>query len=701
MRLTRSIVATAGLAISAGALAQSFNVDLNLASGVGSGVPASTFGGAAAQPGVWNSVSSASPATVGLLDLNGNLSVATLSRATNGFFASKPHSGTTGDTERLLDDVQVAQGNETLTYTFNNLAAGTYLLYTYGGEVSYGAATRVTVSGTSGVDIQDVDGDNSNSLFPGLSFTAHGKTVAAGGSLTVVVSNSAFGADCYVAGFQLRKIDSVRARIYVDKNTSATAETGASWGGAYRDPQQALKLASLAGGANFDIWTANAIYTPTAGTTRTVSFVIPTGVIFRGGFSGSETSLAQRPNPRANPTYLSGGIGGASNTDNSFTVVDASNTSFSTLVEGFFITSGYGNQVGGNDGKGAGVKMVNGFANFRSCNIINNTATFAGAGVYASGGGPTFVDCIFYNNTNNNGEGGAVHYANATSIFDLWNCTFLGNYSAGPGGGVELLNTSGRVVNCVFSGNTSSFPGGGLYVSGANADALVINSTFANNGSSQNGGGIVCRSGGNLNLRNSIVYGNTDAFSATAEGRNVAIEGVGSGTTYSLQYSTIEGFSSLAGTACNALNPQFVNAAGPDGVPGNFDDNLRLKPISPMINAGSVSLLINDFFDVNGNGVTGEQLPIDLDGHPRRVVAAAVAPTGSGPAPFVDRGAYEYVPACVGDTDSDGDVDFADLNNVLSTYGQSGFGLPGDVNGDNVVNFLDLNIVLSAYGTTC
>ncbi len=700
MRLTRIIIATAGLAVSAGATAQSFNIDLNVGSGAGAGAPTSAFGGAAAQPGVWNSVTSASPLAVGLLDLNGNLSAATLSRASNGFFANKPHSLTSGDTERLLDDVQVAQGNETLTYTFNNLAAGTYLLYTYGGEVSYGAATRVTVTGSMGVDIQSVDGDNSNSLFPGRSFTIHGKTVAAGGSLTVVVSNSAFDADCYVAGFQLRKIDGVRARIYVDKNTPATAETGSSWGAAYRDPQQALQIASMAWGGNFDIWTANGIYTPTAGTTRTVSFVVPSGVIFRGGFAGSETSLAQRTNPRANPTYLSGGIGGASNTDNSFTVVDASNTSFSTLVEGFYITSGYGNQVGGNDGKGAGVKMVNGFANFRSCNIINNTASFAGAGVYASGGGPTFVDCIFYNN-NNNGEGGAVHYANANSIFDLWNCTFLGNYSAGPGGGVELLNTSGRVVNCVFSGNTSSFPGGGLYASGASANALVINSTFANNGSSQYGGGMVCRNGGSLTLRNSIVFSNNDSFSATAEGRNVTIEGVGSGTTYSLQYSTIEGFSSLVGTACNGLAPQFVNAAGPDGVAGNFDDNLRLKSNSPMINAGSVGLLINDFFDVNGNGVTGEQLPIDLDGNPRRVVAAAVAPTGSGPAPYVDRGAYEYVPPCVGDTDRDGDVDFADLNNVLSGYGQSGFGLPGDVNGDNVVNFLDLNIVLSAYGTTC
>lgn len=58
-------------------------------------------------------------------------------------------------------------------------------------------------------------------------------------------------------------------------------------------------------------------------------------------------------------------------------------------------------------------------------------------------------------------------------------------------------------------------------------------------------------------------------------------------------------------------------------------------------------------------------------------------------------------PPCPGDTNGDDVVNFADLNNVLSVFGQSGPGLIGDVNHDGVVNFTDLNIVLSAFGTTC
>ncbi len=56
---------------------------------------------------------------------------------------------------------------------------------------------------------------------------------------------------------------------------------------------------------------------------------------------------------------------------------------------------------------------------------------------------------------------------------------------------------------------------------------------------------------------------------------------------------------------------------------------------------------------------------------------------------------------CPGDADHDGDVDFGDLNLVLSAFNQSGQNLPGDLNGDGMVNFADLNLVLSNFNTAC
>lgn len=55
-----------------------------------------------------------------------------------------------------------------------------------------------------------------------------------------------------------------------------------------------------------------------------------------------------------------------------------------------------------------------------------------------------------------------------------------------------------------------------------------------------------------------------------------------------------------------------------------------------------------------------------------------------------------------GDTNADGLVNFADLNDVLARFGD--FGEPdfvgADQNGDGVVNFIDLNIVLGNFGNS-
>ncbi|TVQ64367.1 MAG: hypothetical protein EA379_01810 [Phycisphaerales bacterium] len=58
-------------------------------------------------------------------------------------------------------------------------------------------------------------------------------------------------------------------------------------------------------------------------------------------------------------------------------------------------------------------------------------------------------------------------------------------------------------------------------------------------------------------------------------------------------------------------------------------------------------------------------------------------------------------PACPGDANGDGVVDFNDLAAVLGDFGLSGPGLQGDVNADGVVNFDDLALVLSNFGQSC
>lgn len=56
---------------------------------------------------------------------------------------------------------------------------------------------------------------------------------------------------------------------------------------------------------------------------------------------------------------------------------------------------------------------------------------------------------------------------------------------------------------------------------------------------------------------------------------------------------------------------------------------------------------------------------------------------------------------CPGDVTGDQIVDFADLNALLVSFGQSGPNLPADLDGDGTVGFSDLNAVLVAFGTNC
>lgn len=65
--------------------------------------------------------------------------------------------------------------------------------------------------------------------------------------------------------------------------------------------------------------------------------------------------------------------------------------------------------------------------------------------------------------------------------------------------------------------------------------------------------------------------------------------------------------------------------------------------------------------------------------------------------------AVVMTPDCPGDLDGDGDVDIADLAQLLSNYGMTGGALPGDgdLDGDGDVDIADLAGLLAVYGSPC
>jgi len=329
--------------------------------------------------------------------------------------------------------------------------------------------------------------------------------------------------------------------IFYVKQAAAGSGDGLSWANA-TTLQGAL--ASATSGA--EIWVATGLYKPTSGTDLTVSFNLVPGVAVYGGFdpeNGADT-FGER-DWVANPTVLSGDLGGDDITDangvvtnwanitnfnpNSYHVVVADGTTgtpitSSTILDGFIITAGYaGSDYGGglDDWNGGGF-YCKGAGSGNDCSPSLSHVTFSGnravndgAAMYNDGGAggsssPTLTNVTF--NSSNSGTGGAMYnngYDGGSSSPTLTNVTFDGN-SAGIGGamynngsiysrgvdGTSNGSSSPILNNVTFSNNSATYQGGAMYNdgvsesgigSGGGSSPTLINVTFSNN-SAQDGG---------------------------------------------------------------------------------------------------------------------------------------------------------------------------------------------------------------------
>lgn len=376
-------------------------------------------------------------------------------------------------------------------------------------------------------------------------------------------------------------------------NASASgANDGTCWAGAYTSLQTALGAAV----SGDEIWVAAATYKPTATTTRTISFALKDGVGVYGGFVGTETMRSQR-DPVAHVTTLSGEIGAAGVSDNSYHVVlaDATVTNAGVL-DGFTITAGNASGTAPDD-RGGGMWVNGGKPTVAHCVFLGNSASEKGGGLRVTNGMPVVDSCLFNGNSASVGGGGIG--TGSGSVFTVKNSVFRNNGTVSTGGaGIEAFDGV-TVVNCAFQGNGAN---GLRFMS----SGTVSDSTFTGNASyavafDQDG-----------TVVNSILW-------------NDAIDEVFAGFgTISVSYSDVGG-SGFAGTGNKNANPLFVNAGAND---------LRLGAGSPAVDAGKN-------LSVPG-GIT-----TDANGLPRFFDDPAVADTGSGTPPIVDMGAYERVPLSV------------------------------------------------------
>ena len=263
------------------------------------------------------------------------------------------------------------------------------------------------------------------------------------------------------------------------------------------------------------------------------------------------------------------------------------------------------------------------------CTFVGNTARESAGGLETKGNA-TVVGCVFSRNSAMHRGGGAYDHASAmwtnctmadnsasygagmstSGSPSLANCAFLLNSAREEGGGLHSREDSSPVLtDCVFSGNTARSGGG---MSNSRNSALLTNCTFSENSAIADGGGVY-NDAGHVTLLNSILWGNRNIHGSkraaqvfdTAEGLTAA------------SYTCIQDSIAYDGDVFPGLGnidaaPFFADVDGADGVAGTGDEDLRLLPHSPCIDAGDTAAVPGDIHDLDDDGDIDEPTPIDL-----------------------------------------------------------------------------------------
>jgi Right handed beta helix region len=366
--------------------------------------------------------------------------------------------------------------------------------------------------------------------------------------------------------------------IYVNGANTNPSQDGTTWTKAFSNLQDGLTAAASVSGTPVEVWVARGTYKPTATTTRTIYFNIPSGVKVYGGFAGTENDLTAR-NFRTNITTLSGDIGTVGvASDNSYHVVNFDGSNNTTLLDGFTVTGGYAN---------FDARRVVSAPNF-SPSTTTATIETGGGIVIQNTSSPTIANCTIINNAAVTGGG---VYAGDASIPKIIACKITSNQATFGAGTYFQDGSNGSMTNTLISGNRGV---GAVYNNKSNTQ--ITNCMIAGNGG-YNGG--IFNSQSQPVVKNSIIWNNSTPFNDTQS---------------IITNSTIQG--GYAGTGNLSIDPLFINPV-PEGLSPNANGDYHLQGSSLAVDRG----------DNTGISLTD----IDLDGNLRRFNGGTV-----------DMGAYEF-----------------------------------------------------------
>lgn len=417
-------------------------------------------------------------------------------------------------------------------------------------------------------------------------------------------------------------LDFVPGVFYVDQNQDGPAD-GLSWQTALPSLQDAL--AALTPNLSQSIWVAQGSYFPDDGInqikgSQTESFRLVSGSAIYGGFSGTETSLAQRDST-ANPTILSGDLA-RNDAESQFTLQENSgnivlieDNTETSILDGFTVAGGYKNRDDGVNiriwnakaliqnmrlGRSKGIPVYVGLSPqtcFTNCDFkdlaIDNVALDIGSSVF------TLKSSRVQGTKPNQFAQSGGFLRSSSSILVIESTLFTGNrlafspisISHGFNDASLLIPSPTTIRHCTFSGNiiqSTNF--------GANPDQVVP--LIRNNGAAH------------LTIENSIFWDNSwkgdylrddsliSNFSgATSSFENCIVENGFIDGIWSDKLGDNRGGNSLA-------NPLFINPILSKDAPST-QGNFSLASGSPAIDQGPSEVPLTTSDALGGNRIIG------------------------------------------------------------------------------------------------
>ena len=227
------------------------------------------------------------------------------------------------------------------------------------------------------------------------------------------------------------------------------------------------------------LWLATGTYITSTTANRETSFHLPADVSLLGGFSGSETAAVNR-NPAKHPVILSAEFGTPELTDNAYTILQITDGTSRTIIDGIHFERAYANGSGpvADPRRAGGAVLIAVSAagatsspTFTNCTFEHNFARDGGA-VYIDGragrAAPSFVNCVFRSNSADL-DGGAI-YNDGRRMGDaspsLVDCIFESNeanYGAAMFNQATKGSASPRLTGCSFRQNRAYVRGTTLY----------------------------------------------------------------------------------------------------------------------------------------------------------------------------------------------------------------------------------------------